>query len=238
MGSGSDEVDEIRQQIDESRENLGAAVGALAYKADVKNRGKEAIEDKKEAIMEKVEALKSKVTGDGEGSIGETVKAKLPSGEDLKSKLPSSDDVKSKLPDRADVSEKVDALKSKLPGSVTDAAPSAEDVRRKAQEAAGAAHDHPLAVTAGATAAGLVAGLALPETDLEREKLGPTARQVREQVQGSVQDVIEHAKQAARQAVEGAADAVQNKGQEHGGKLGEIASSAAEKTREQVAPES
>jgi len=32
MGPGSDEVDEIRQQIDESRENLGAAVGALAYK--------------------------------------------------------------------------------------------------------------------------------------------------------------------------------------------------------------
>ena len=228
MGSGSDEVDEIRQQIEESRENLGAAVGALAYKADVKNRGKEAIDDKKEAIMEKVEALKSKVTGDGEGSIGETVKAKLPSGED----------VKAKLPDRADVSEKVDAMKSKLPDSVTDAAPSAEDLKRKAQDAAGATHDHPLAVTAGAAAAGLVAGLALPETDLEREKLGPTARQVREQVQGSAQDVIEHARQAARQAVAGAADAVQNKGQEHGGKLGEIASNAAETTREQVAPES
>lgn len=67
MGSGSDEIDDIRQQIEESRENLGEAVGALAYKADVKNRGKEALEDKKEAIMEKVDELKSKVSGDGEG---------------------------------------------------------------------------------------------------------------------------------------------------------------------------
>jgi len=210
MGSGSDEVDELRKQIDESRENLGAAVGALAYKADVKNRGKEAIDDKKEAIMEKVQELKAKVTGDGEGSIGETVKAKLPSGEDLKSKLPDS---------------------------VADAAPSTEGIKRKAQDAAGVAHDHPIAVTAGAAAAGLVVGLALPETDLERQKLAPTARQVREQVQGSAQDVIEHAKEAAKQAVAGAADAVQSKGQEHGGKLGEIASNAAEKTREQVTPE-
>jgi ADP-ribosylglycohydrolase len=228
MGSGSDEIEEIRQQIDESRENLGAAVGALAYKADVKNRGKEAIDDKKEAIMEKVQELKSKVTGGGEGSIGETVKAKLPSG----------DDVKAKLPDRADISEKVDAMKSKLPDSVTDAAPSAEDVKRKAQQVAGAAHDHPIAVTAGAAAAGLVAGLALPETELERQKLAPTARHVREQVQGRAQEVVEHAKQAAKDVVAGAADAVASKGQEHGGKLGEIASNAAEKTREQITLES
>jgi len=65
MGSGSNEVDELRRQVDESRENLGEAVGALAYKADVKNRGQEAISDKKEAVMEKVEELKSKVSGGG-----------------------------------------------------------------------------------------------------------------------------------------------------------------------------
>ena len=51
MGSRSDEVEDIRREIDETRENLGADVGALAYKADVKNRGKEVIEDKKEVVM-------------------------------------------------------------------------------------------------------------------------------------------------------------------------------------------
>jgi len=110
MGPGSDEVEDIRRQIDESREHLGESVGALAYKADLKNRGKEAIDDKKEAIMEKVDALKSKVTGDG--GVGETVKSKLPDGDAVKAKLPSGEDV----------SEKVVTLKSKLPDGVGDAA--------------------------------------------------------------------------------------------------------------------
>ncbi len=81
MGLRSDEVDEIRRQIAESRENLGAAVGALAYKADIKNRGKEALEDKKEAVMEKVDELKDKLPGgdgDGAGGIGDAIKDKLP----------------------------------------------------------------------------------------------------------------------------------------------------------------
>jgi len=88
MGSGSNEVDELRRQVDESRENLGEAVGALAYKADVKNRGQEAISDKKEAVMEKIDELKSKVTGDGDGDgIAGTVKGKLPDGEAIKLSL-------------------------------------------------------------------------------------------------------------------------------------------------------
>jgi gas vesicle protein len=222
MGPGSDEVDDIRRQIDESREHLGEAVGALAYKADIKNRGKEAIDDKKEAIMEKVDALKSKVTGDG--GVGETVK----------SKLPDPDAVKAKLPSGEDVSEKVDALKSKLPGGVGDAAPSKEDMRAKAQEAAGFAHDHPIAVAAGAAAAGLAAGLALPETELEREKLAPTAQKVREQVQARAQEVVEQVKAGAKDAVDSTADAVRQAGQQHGGKAGEIAEKAADKTQEKL----
>jgi len=231
MGSGPDEVDEIRQQIEESRENLGEAVGALAYKADVKNRGKEAIEDKKEAIMEKVETLKSKVTGDGEGSMGDTSKDKLPSGGAIKDKLPSGEGV----------GEKVDALKSKLPDGVGDAAsrvgaaaPSKEDVKEKAQAAAGLAHDHPIAVVAGAAAAGLAAGLALPETQLEREKLAPTAQQAREQAQARAQQTVEQVKSAAQDAVGSTVDAVRQKGQEQGGKLGEIVEKTADKADEKV----
>jgi hypothetical protein len=46
-------LDDIRRQIDESRENLGTTVGALAYKADIKSRGKDMLEDKKEKVMER-----------------------------------------------------------------------------------------------------------------------------------------------------------------------------------------
>jgi gas vesicle protein len=217
VGPGPDEVDEIRRQIDESRQNLGAAVGALAYKADIKNRGKELLADKKEAVMEKVDELKSKLPsgGDSEGGMGETIKSKLPDPEAIKSKLPDGETIKAKLP---------------------DGAPSTDDVKAKAQQAAGVAHDHPLAVTAGAAAAGLVAGLALPETDLEREKLAPTAQKVRADVQGRVQDTVEQVKHGAKDAVGSVAEAVKDKGQEHGGKVGEMAEKAADKTQEKVDP--
>ena len=233
MGSGPDEVDEIRRQIEESRENLGEAVGALAYKADVKNRGKEALEDKKEVIMEKVETLKSKVTGDGDGSIGEAIKDKLPDGGAIKDKLPSGIG--------EGVGEKVDALKSKLPdgigdaaGRVGDAAPSKEDVKEKAQAAAGLAHDHPIAVAAGAAAAGLAAGLALPETRLEREKLAPAAQNAREQAQARAQQTVEQVKKAAQDAAGSTVEAVRQKGQQQGGKLGEMVEKTADKVDETV----
>lgn len=235
MGSGSDEVEELRRQIDESRENLGEAVGALAYKADVKNRGQEAISDKKEAVMEKVEELKSKVSGGGDGpGIGATVKDKLPDGDAIKAKLPDGEAVKSKLPDG-------DAMKAKIPdgvgdaaGRIGEAAPSKEDVKQKAQAVAETARDNPLAAVAGAAAAGLAAGLALPETEIERQKLAPKAQEARQQVEAKVQDTVQQAKSKAQDAAQTATSAVKEKGQEHGGKIGELAETAADKTQERV----
>ena len=216
MGSGSDEeVDEIRRQIDASRENLGHAVGGLAYKADVKNRGKEVLDEKKEQVMEKVDELKAKVpspdelkdklpTGDGgEGGLGDKVKAKLPSGEALKDKLP-------------------------------DGAPSGEDVKDKAHGIAKTAGEHPVAVAGGAAIAGLAAGLALPETQLERDKLKPHAQQARADVTDRVQDTVQQVKSGVQDAAGSVADAVKEQGQEQGGKVGEIAEKAADKTQEQV----
>ena len=223
MGSGSEEVEEIRKEIDKSRENLGAAVGALAYKGDVKNRGQEMIADKKEAVMEKVDELKTKMPagGDTEGGVGDKVKDKLPSGDA--------------------VSEKMDTLKSKVPdgvgdakGRVSEATPSKEDVKQKAQGAAETAKAHPAAVAGGAAVAGLVAGLALPETDLEREKLKPHAQQARAEATDRVKETVEQVKSGAQDAASSVADAVKEQGQQQGGKVGEMAEKAADKTHEQV----
>lgn len=226
MGSGSEEVEEIRRQIDETREKLGDSVAALAYKADVKNRGKEAIEDKKEVVMEKVDELRSKASGagDGEGGIGESVRSKLPDGGAIKEKLPDSEAMRSKLPDGVG-----DAA-----GRLGDATPSKEDVRQKAQDAAETASGKPAAVVAGAAAAGLAAGLALPETELEREKIGPAAQDARRQAQSKVQDTVEQVKGAVRDAAESVAGAVREQGREQDGKVGEMAEKAADKTHEQV----
>ena len=231
MGSGTNEVDELRAQIDESRENLGEAVGALAYKADVKNRGKEAIEDKKEAIVDKVQTLKSKLPD------ADTVKEKLPSADAVKEKLPSADAVKEKLPS-------ADAIKEKLPsgGAVKEKLPSGEAVGEKV---GGIAHDHPLAVAAGAAGAGLAAGLAIPETKLERDKLGPAARDAREQVQqraqeligqakSTAQDAIGQAKAIAQDAASSTVDAARQKGEQQDGKLGDVLEKAADKADDKL----
>lgn len=230
MGHGADpEIAELKADIDQSREQLGDAVAALAYKADVKNRGRELIEDKKEAIMEKVHDVKDSLPGGegAEGGIAETVKSKLPSGEGAKEKL---DALKDKLPDTSQAREKI-----------RDAAPSTEAVKEKASGAAGVVREHPGAVVAGATAAGFAAGMALPETEIERQKVAPAARDAREQVQATAQQAVERAKDAAREAADAArqaagsaADTVKEKGQAQGGKLGEMAEKAADKTKERV----
>lgn len=226
MGPGSDEIDEIRREIDESRANLGEAVGALAYKADVKNRAPELIAEKKEAVVEKIDELKSKAPGGGAGSdaqggFGDKVKDRLPSGDA--------------------VGEKLDALKSEVPDGVGDAkgrldeaTPSGEDVKRKAQGAAETAKGHPAAVAGGAAVAGLAAGLALPETDLEREKLKPHAQEARAELTDRVQETVEQVKSGAQDAAGSVADAVKEQGSRQDGRVGEMAEKAADKTQQKV----
>jgi hypothetical protein len=220
MGSRSDEVEDIRAQIDETRENLGESVGALAYKADVKNRGKEVIEDKKEVVMEKVDELKQKLPGVGDNGGGDGGPGM---GEKVKDKLPDPSALKDKLPDG-------EAIKDKLP----DGAPSAEDVKAKAQDAAQTAKDHPIALAAGAAAVGLAAGLAVPETDMEREKLAPHAQQARQQVEGKVKDTVAQVKSGAQDAAGSVADAVKDQARQHDGKAAELAESAADKSKEKL----
>ena len=225
MGSGPEEVEEIRQEIEQTRANLGHAVGGLAYKADVKNRGKEVLEDKKEAVMEKVDELKSKVPGVGEGGseggFGDKVKDKLPSG--------------------VAVSGKVDALKDKLPDGVGDAkgrigekTPSKEDVKDKAHGVAQTAKEHPGAVAGAAVVAGLAAGLALPETELERQKLRPHAQEARAQVEGRVQETVQQVKSGVQDAAGSVTDAVKEQAQQQDGKIAEVAEKAADKADEKV----
>ena len=227
MGSGSDEVEEIRQEIDETRENLGEAVGALAYKADVKNRGKEVIEDKKEMVMEKVDELKGKVTGDEtQPGVAGKVKDKLPDGDAIKDKLPSGGDMKEKMP--SGVGDAASRIGEKTP--------SKEEVKEKASGLAAKAGEHPAAVAGGAAVAGLAAGLALPETDLEREKLKPHAQEAREQVQSKAQETVQQVKSGVQDAAGSVADAVKEQGQQQGGKVGEMAEKAADKTQEKVGP--
>ena len=69
------------------------------------------------------------------------------------------------------MSETVNNLKSR----VIDATPSGGDVKQKTRQAAGLAKENPLGLAIGAAAIGFLAGLAVPSTRVEDEKLGPVA---------------------------------------------------------------
>ena len=114
---------------------------------------------------------------------------------------------KADVPGRAReaISDKVDSVKSTFSGakdSVSDATPSGDNVRQGARQAVGIAKENPLGLAIGATAVGFVAGLLIPSTKVEDERIGPMADQVKEQAKEKGQEAVDRGKHVAEQAAE------------------------------------
>lgn len=60
MGKASDE---IRGEIEETRERMAETADAIRYRADVKTRTKEAVAEKKDSLVDKAGSAVSRVTG-------------------------------------------------------------------------------------------------------------------------------------------------------------------------------
>jgi ElaB/YqjD/DUF883 family membrane-anchored ribosome-binding protein len=94
---------------------------------------------------------------------------------------------------------KVDAMKEKVVGakdSATDATPSTGEVRQGAKRAVGVVQENPLGLAVGAVAVGFLAGMLIPSTRIEDEKIGPMADHVKDQVKESGQEALERGKAA------------------------------------------
>jgi hypothetical protein len=63
-----EEPRDIQERIEETREQMGETVEALASKADVPGRVKGAVSDKKDAVVGKVTGAKNRVTGAASGA--------------------------------------------------------------------------------------------------------------------------------------------------------------------------
>jgi Protein of unknown function (DUF3618) len=136
---------------------------------------------------------------------------------------------------REKVSGKVEAVKSKVGGAgsrVNEATPGGEDVKQSARKAAGLAQENPLGLALGSVAVGFLAGMLVPSTRVEDEKLGEVSDQVTEKVKETVQEVGERGKQVAQQAAESAKQTAQESGQQHAQELKESAQEKAEETRQ------
>jgi Protein of unknown function (DUF3618) len=76
---------------------------------------------------------------------------------------------------RESIQEKVHGVRSKLTGvgsHASQATPDAEDVRHVGRQAVGVAQENPLGLAIGAAAAGFLAGMLVPSTGVEDERLG------------------------------------------------------------------
>ena len=113
---------------------------------------------------------------------------------------------------KARAGDKVGALKEK----VTGAAPSAGDMQDGARKAVGIAQENPLGLAVGAVAIGFLAGMLIPSTKVENEKLGPMADQVKDQIKDTGAEALEHGKAVASETASAAVDAAKSTAQEEG----------------------
>jgi gas vesicle protein len=145
------------------------------------------------------------------------------------------ENVKSKVSDTATrAKEAVTGTTSRVGDRVTDATPSSGQVRQQARRTAGLAKENPLGLAIGAVAVGFLAGLAVPSTRVEDEKLGPMADQVKDRVKETGQEALDRGKQVAQEVASTAADTAKQRTQEHGQELADSARESAQEVRSQA----
>jgi gas vesicle protein len=148
-------------------------------------------------------------------------------------------DVKSRA--KESVTGKVDTVKEKLVGakdSAMDATPSTGDVQQGAKRAVGVAQSNPLGLAVGSVAVGFLAGMLVPSTRVEDEKIGPMADQVKDQIRETGQEALDRGKAVVSETASSAADAAkqtaQEQGKEHASALQDSAQDSAQDVRDSV----
>src|SRR3954462_11777406 len=131
---------------------------------------------------------------DTRGQMGDTIEA-----------IGYKTDVKSRARDKV----------NRAMGKASDATPSAGDVKQGAQKAAGIAQENPLGLAIGAVAAGFIAGMLIPSTSVEEEKLGPVAPDVKDKAIETGQEALDHGKQVAQDVAQSAQETARESGQQH-----------------------
>ena len=130
-------------------------------------------------------------------------------------------------------------------GTMNDRTPSTGDVKDAAKRGAGLAQENPLGLAVGSIAIGFLAGMLIPSTRVENEKLGPMADQVKDQALQTGQEALEHGKQVAQdvagtaqeslqQVKEDVKSTAQDSAAEHGDRFQRSAQESAEQVRDEM----
>jgi ElaB/YqjD/DUF883 family membrane-anchored ribosome-binding protein len=177
---------------------------------------REDIEDTRAEMSETVEAIgyKADVPSRAKDKVSETV-------DNVKNKV-SGTATRAKEAVVGTASRAGDAASSAT-SRVGEATPSGGQVKQQAKQAVGLAQENPLGLAVGAVALGFLAGLAVPSTRVEDERLGPVADQVKDKVKETGQEALDRGKQVAQEVASSAADTAKEQTQEHGQDLAQSA---------------
>ena len=124
-------------------------------------------------------------------------------------------DVKSRV--KESFADKKERMKTQMQGTTSrlgDATPDSGQVKDGAKQAVGIAEENPIGLALGGVAVGFIAGMLLPSTRMEDEKVGPIAAEVKEKAIETGQEAVERGKDVAGQVAEQAAETAQDAGQE------------------------
>ena len=191
-----------------------------------------------DAIREEIEQTRADMSEAVE-AIG--YKADVPSR--AKDKVSQKmEDVKSKVSETATrakeavtgTTSRVGDAASGTAARVGEATPTGAEAKQQAKRAVGLAKENPLGLAVGAVALGFLAGLVVPSTRVENEKLGPVADQVKDKVKETGQEALDRGKQVAQEAASSAADTLKQEGREHGQDLAQSAKQNAQDVRDQA----
>ncbi len=147
----------IREEIEQTRTEMGDTVDALAHKTDVKSRVKESFSDKKERLRTQMSGTSSR--------LGE-------------------------------------------------ATPEGDQVKEGARQAVGIAEENPIGLALGGLAAGFLAGMLLPSTKIEDQRVGPMADELKDKAKETAQEAVERGKEVTSQVTEQAVETAKEVGRE------------------------
>lgn len=123
-------------------------------------------------------------------------------------------DVRSRV--KESVADKRDRLVRQLKGTtdkVGDATPDGEQLKEGAQRAVGVAQENPLGLALAGVAGGFLAGMLLPSSRLEDERVGPLSDQVKETAAETGQEALDRGKEVAGQVTEQVVEGAKEAGQ-------------------------
>jgi gas vesicle protein len=152
------------------------------------------------------------------------------------------EDVKSKVSETATrakeavtgATSRVGDAASGTAARVGEATPTGGEAKQQAKRAVGLAKENPLGLAVGAVALGFLAGLVVPSTRVENERLGPVADQVKEKVKETGQEAVDRGKQVAQEVASTATDTAKDKAQDHGQELADSAKQSAQDVRSEA----